>query len=263
MARPTRRPRTAKRGACSQVQLCAAAGWSAVSCGMKRLQRAGRAEPLGPSNAGSGVNFAVAAPNASQVTLVLFDAAGKELQSFTLPAEQHRTGSCWHCSVQGLPKKGILYAYRVDGQASALRVSAGRSAVRADRQCARRMHACSCSCGCSLHLPGNQSRTRRVCMQGGWDQGHRWDAGRLCIDPYAPLIEGRRRFGVRDEVEQYRPKAGTPSLCVACPCAAPCLQRAAASIPSPVTINSRHKPRCSGPVVRACSPHAKGSQNGS
>ena len=77
---------------------------------------AGQAQPLGPSNAGSGINFAVAAPNASQVTLVIFDAAGNELQSFALPADQHRTDSCWHCTIQGLPKKGILYAYRVDGQ---------------------------------------------------------------------------------------------------------------------------------------------------
>lgn len=42
--------------------------------------------------------------------------------------------------------------------------------------------------------------------EGGWEQGHRWDASKLCIDPYAPLIEGRRQFGVRDEVEQFRTK---------------------------------------------------------
>ena len=63
----------------------------------------------------------------------------------------------WHGLVKGLPKKGILYAYKVEGE-------------------------------------------------GGWEQGHRWDATKLCLDPYAPLIEGRRRFGQRDEVEQYRPK---------------------------------------------------------
>ena len=63
----------------------------------------------------------------------------------------------WHGLVQKLPKKGILYAYKVEGE-------------------------------------------------GGWEQGHRWDPTKLCIDPYAPLIEGRRRFGLRDEVEQFRNK---------------------------------------------------------
>ena len=47
--------------------------------------------------------------------------------------------------------------------------------------------------------------------EGGWEQGHRWDASKLCIDPYAPLIEGRRRFGVRDEVEQFRTKVSSPA----------------------------------------------------
>ena len=126
----------------------------------------------------------VAAPNASRMTLVLFDASGKELQQFPFSAEQNRyalwmlqeakasrvhsgassnhlplprSGDVWHGLVKGLPKKGILYAYKVEGE-------------------------------------------------GGWEQGHRWDASKLCLDPYAPLIEGRRRFGKRDEVEQYRPK---------------------------------------------------------
>lgn len=59
------------------------------------------------------MNFALANENAAHVTLVLYDASGKELQQFPLSADQHRTGSCWHCAVEGLPKKGILYAYKV------------------------------------------------------------------------------------------------------------------------------------------------------
>ena len=69
----------------------------------------------------------------------------------------HRSGDVWHGLVKKLPRKGILYAYKVEGE-------------------------------------------------GGWEQGHRWDPTKLCIDPYAPLIEGRRRFGQRDEVEQFRTK---------------------------------------------------------
>ena len=48
--------------------------------------------------------------------------------------------------------------------------------------------------------------------EGGWEQGHRWDASKLCIDPYAPLIEGRKRFAVRDDTEQFRLKASV-TLC--------------------------------------------------
>ena len=54
----------------------------------------GTAEPLGPSLAQGGINFAVAAPNASKLTLVLFDASGKELQQFPLSAEQNRCAGC-------------------------------------------------------------------------------------------------------------------------------------------------------------------------
>ena len=57
---------------------------------LKALHPAGKAEPLGPSLADGGVNFAVAAPNASKMTLVLFNASGKELQQFPLTADQHR-----------------------------------------------------------------------------------------------------------------------------------------------------------------------------
>eukprot|EP00898_Chlorokybus_atmophyticus_P006597 jgi/Chlat1/6939/Chrsp52S06606 len=34
----------------------------------------------------------------------------------------------------------------------------------------------------------------RVGGEGGWDKGHRWDPSALLLDPYAPLVEGRRVF---------------------------------------------------------------------
>ena len=51
----------------------------------------------------------------------------------------------------------------------------------------------------------------RVFGKGGWDTGHRWDDTKVLLDPYTPLISGRRVFGVRDEVEQY--KKGVRSAC--------------------------------------------------
>lgn len=44
----------------------------------------------------------------------------------------------------------------------------------------------------------------RVFGEGGWDTGHRWDPKRVLLDPYSPLIAGRRQFGVREEREQYK-----------------------------------------------------------
>lgn len=44
----------------------------------------------------------------------------------------------------------------------------------------------------------------RVFGEGGWETGHRWDPKRVLLDPYTPLISGRRRFGVREEREQYK-----------------------------------------------------------
>lgn len=45
----------------------------------------------------------------------------------------------------------------------------------------------------------------RVFGQGGWDVGHRWDPKKVLLDPYAPLVSGRREFGVRDAIEAYKP----------------------------------------------------------
>jgi pullulanase/glycogen debranching enzyme len=44
----------------------------------------------------------------------------------------------------------------------------------------------------------------RVTGSGGWETGHRWDSEKILLDPYTPLVSGRRFFGVRDEVEQFK-----------------------------------------------------------
>lgn len=44
----------------------------------------------------------------------------------------------------------------------------------------------------------------RVSGQGGWETGYRWNDKVVLLDPYAPLVSGRRVFGVRDEVEQFK-----------------------------------------------------------
>ncbi|KXZ44609.1 hypothetical protein GPECTOR_64g103 [Gonium pectorale] len=63
---------------------------------------------------------------------------------------------------------------------------------------------------CLEGLPGSGLRYGfRVGGDGGWESGNRWAPGRVLLDPYAPLVAGRRRFGVRDEVEQFRGKEGS------------------------------------------------------
>ena len=125
----------------------------------------GKSVPLGPSSGGPagepGVNFALAAPNATAVSLCLYDAAGAPLAE----APMHRDGGAgvWHGFVPGLPPKGVLYGVRVSGE-------------------------------------------------GGWETPFRWDPTRVLLDPYAPHVVGRAKFGVRDEFEQFQPKLGSRFL---------------------------------------------------
>jgi Carbohydrate-binding module 48 (Isoamylase N-terminal domain) len=103
---------------------------------------------------------------------VLFDSAGASTHA-DIPLT--REGDVWSVYVEGLPKKNVLYGYRVDGE-------------------------------------------------GGWDTGHRWDASRVLLDPYAKHVAGRAVFGVRDEFEKFEykvwvlhawavaPKSGRQSL---------------------------------------------------
>ncbi|KAG2441403.1 hypothetical protein HYH02_009991 [Chlamydomonas schloesseri] len=49
----------------------------------------------------------------------------------------------------------------------------------------------------------------KVSGDGGWDTGARWAPGKVLLDPYAPLVAGRRQFGVRDAVEQFKGKEGS------------------------------------------------------
>ncbi|DBB13019.1 hypothetical protein WJX82_006993 [Trebouxia sp. C0006] len=49
----------------------------------------------------------------------------------------------------------------------------------------------------------------KVQGQGGWETGGRWYNEDMLLDPYAPLISGRRCFGVRDEIEEFEEKQGS------------------------------------------------------
>ncbi len=127
--------------------------------------QAGTPYPLGPSvpeaSATPGVNFALAAPHATAVSLVLFDDEGNEVASLALfKDEASAPEGIFHGFVPGLPHKEVLYGYRVQGD-------------------------------------------------GGWETPFRWDADRVLLDPYAPNVAGRSRFGVRDAFERFERVKGS------------------------------------------------------
>ena len=43
---------------------------------------------------------------------------------------------------------------------------------------------------------------------GGWETGDRWEKNRILLDPYAPLVSAREKFGVRDNRERFEHQVG-------------------------------------------------------
>ena len=68
--------------------------------------------PLGAHWDGEGVNFALVAPNATDVVLCIFDETGTKEVSTWLLAEKH--DDIWHGYLPGAGP-GLIYGYRVDG----------------------------------------------------------------------------------------------------------------------------------------------------
>ncbi len=78
---------------------------------MRVSTKQGKPSPLGASSASGGVNFALFAPQASQVTLCLY--TPQEPYPFSeLPL--NKTDAVWHILVSGLPQ-AVDYGFRVDG----------------------------------------------------------------------------------------------------------------------------------------------------
>ena len=75
--------------------------------------RHGRPYPLGAEWDGQGVNFALYAPHASAVELLLFESA-HDLEPTQVVSLDERTGPVWHAYLPGV-RPGDRYALRVDG----------------------------------------------------------------------------------------------------------------------------------------------------
>jgi isoamylase len=78
--------------------------------------RSGSPLPLGTSQQGNGVNFAVFSRHATRVCLELYDHVEDASPSnvVQLTRAHHRTGDIWHVWIRGL-RSGQLYAYRAEG----------------------------------------------------------------------------------------------------------------------------------------------------
>jgi glycogen operon protein len=78
--------------------------------------RLGAPLPLGTTQQGRGVNFALFSRHATRVWLELFDRPqdGTPSRSILLDPAHHRTGDVWHVWVEGI-RPGQLYGYRVEG----------------------------------------------------------------------------------------------------------------------------------------------------
>lgn len=70
--------------------------------------------PFGATHCQEGVNFAIAAKEAQQLTLCLFDENDltEPFQEIELDPLIHKTGEVWHICIQGLPQFSV-YGYRV------------------------------------------------------------------------------------------------------------------------------------------------------
>jgi isoamylase len=78
--------------------------------------RLGTPLPLGATQRGTGVNFALFSRHATRVRLELFDQPqdSTPARSILLDPAHHRTGDVWHVWVEGI-QPGQLYGYRVEG----------------------------------------------------------------------------------------------------------------------------------------------------
>ena len=57
--------------------------------------------------------------------------------------------------------------------------------------------------------PAGALYSYRVAGRGAREEGFRWAPDKHLLDPYAPLVEGRREWGVRDATEHFRGAAGS------------------------------------------------------
>ncbi|MFM8675171.1 MAG: glycogen-debranching protein, partial [Vulcanococcus sp.] len=72
----------------------------------------GQSWPLGSSTTAKGVNFALAAPMATRVELLLFaHGEAPEPEQVVELHPRHRSGDIWHVEVEGVGI-GCCYAYR-------------------------------------------------------------------------------------------------------------------------------------------------------
>eukprot|EP00252_Welwitschia_mirabilis_P008381 TRINITY_DN2017_c0_g1_i3.p1 TRINITY_DN2017_c0_g1~~TRINITY_DN2017_c0_g1_i3.p1 ORF type:complete len:717 (+),score=131.78 TRINITY_DN2017_c0_g1_i3:57-2207(+) len=83
----------------------------------------GSPSPLGVSQLGNMINFALFSQHATSVTLCIaistsvseLSLIDGQMDEIPLNPKHNKTGDIWHISIEGLPLSSVLYGYRVDG----------------------------------------------------------------------------------------------------------------------------------------------------
>eukprot|EP00850_Spirogloea_muscicola_P014357 SM000102S09215 [mRNA] locus=s102:296863:303330:+ [translate_table: standard] len=80
----------------------------------------GTPSPLGVSltETQAVINFAIFSQHATAVKLCLYldgRLAGPPSEEIELDAEKNKTGNVWHVAVHGVPLRGVVYGYKIDG----------------------------------------------------------------------------------------------------------------------------------------------------
>jgi pullulanase/glycogen debranching enzyme len=63
----------------------------------------------------AGVNFALFAQHAKDVTLCLYDVDSDCVTEYPLDPGSQRSGDVWHISLEGLPGSNVMYGFKVSG----------------------------------------------------------------------------------------------------------------------------------------------------
>ena len=99
--------------------LCSGLAGRTYTQGVYTPSLAGSPQPLGPSpqkEGKPGVNFAIFCEHATSVVLLLWNADGSNERKFELNPDVNRTNGVWHITLEGVPRAGLLYGYRVNGE---------------------------------------------------------------------------------------------------------------------------------------------------
>jgi hypothetical protein len=136
------------------------------------------------------------------VSLVLHDPATGADEEVPM----NRSGEVWHVALEGLPRSGVLYGFRVHGDGgweTGYRWADGRDgSMLLSEDGSSVMTALLCAV-VEGSPPPQTHRLTRPCLSLSPHPPPRWDAKRILLDPRAPLVAGRSKWCQREALERF------------------------------------------------------------